>query len=144
MIPEICGASPRPEGNPSLPGTKGGYRFQSAGSFSEKLSGALPKSLGNPSPQTMDEGRRLTQAKAKIDEYAAFFVQQMMQAMRATIQPSGLVARGRGEEIFQGELDNLFSAQMAKSFRFSKAFGPSLERFGKQDPPGVQEGSRVA
>ncbi len=114
------------------------------GSFSEKLSGALPKSPGNPSPRAMDEGRRLNQAKAKIDEYAAFFVHQMMQAMRATIQPSGLVSGGRGEEVFQGQLDLQYSSQMAKSLRFSKAFGPVLERLARQDLPAVQDGSRVA
>lgn len=98
----------------------------------------------------MDEGRRLAQAKAKakaeekIDEYASFFVHQMMQAMRATIQPGGLVPRGRGEQAFQGELDLQFSSQMAKSLRFSKAFGPALERLGGMDHPGVQEGSRGA
>ena len=107
-----------------------------AGSFSEKLSGALPKSLGNPSPQVMDEGRRLIQAKAKLDEYASFFVHQMMQAMRATIQPSGLVSRGRGEQVFQGELDLQFSSQMATSLRFGKAFGPALERLGRHGSPG--------
>ena len=114
------------------------------GSFSEKLSGALPKSLGNPSPQETDRGRPLAQAKEKLDEYAAFFVHQMMQAMRATIHPSGLVSGGRGEQVFQGELDLQFSSQMAKSLRFSKAFGPVLERLGRADHPALQDRSRVA
>jgi Rod binding domain-containing protein len=94
----------------------------------------------------MEEGRRLMKAKAeeKIDEYASFFVNQMMRAMRATVQPGGLVSRGRGEQLFQGELDLQFSSQMAKSLRFGKAFGPALERLGRPRSAGIQAGSQGA
>lgn len=134
------GAPTRPAGNPSPRGTEEGRRR----SFHDEMAGVLPKPPGAPSPRTVEEGRQADIAAARIDEYAAFFVDQMIASMRATTFRSGLMDGGRAEEIFQSHLDGTLSKQIAGSLRFSKAFGKALERLGSPDHRAVEGSSHVA
>ena len=116
MILDVTGASPRPAGNPSPQGLEGGHRL-----FSHVLADALPKPAENPSLRRGEGGRRL-------DEYAAFYVQEMLKSMRETTFKSGLVDGGHAEEAFQAHLDLAYSNALACKLSFAKAFGKALDR----------------
>jgi flagellar protein FlgJ len=48
------------------------------------------------------------------NQFEAIFYQQMLKAMRSTIEKSGLIDGGRAEEIFQDMLDGKYSETMSK------------------------------
>ena len=123
----ILGALPKPAGNPSPRGAEGGRLFLS------ELAGALRKPLENPIRQT--------QASQKLNEYAAFFVEQMMQSMRQTVMQSGLCDGGRAEKAFQGMMDQKLSVKLADSLKFDRAFGNALKRLDRQDAAKVEVSS---
>ena len=131
----LSGALPRTAGNPSPRGTEGGRLFQS------QLAGALRKHLENPSLQGAEGGSRRLQVEQKINEYAGFFVEQMMQAMRRNVIQSGLGDGGRAEQVFQGMMDEKLSKNLAANLRFQKYFGKALERLEKSAPAAIQETS---
>ncbi len=142
----FSGVSPRPLGAPSPLGSEGGRR-----SFSEQLSGALPSlsPVGAPSPHAGGGGGpRLQTQKAQkaaelLDSYAAVFVQKMMDAMHKTTfqEGDGFPHGGRGEQVFQGWMDQETSQKLAKSLSFRKHFAKSLQRMDRQAGAGIQESS---
>ena len=143
----MIGASPKAEENPSLRGPAGGRRPSHPSHFEallkEQISGASPKPAGNPSLRGAEGGRQSILEK-QVNEYAGFFVDQMMQAMRQTTLQRGLLSGSRGEEVFQGWMDRHFSEDLAKSLKFCKAFGKTLEHLGRQDRAALEAASRTA
>lgn len=128
MTSPAAGVSLRSGANPSPLGFEGVRRRP--GDFQAVLAGALPKGPEIPSPQARYGGSRTQQAKDMLDEYAAFFVDQMIQSMRSNIFQSGLAGGGRGEQVWQAQLDQSLSRKLAQSFRFHKRFGGALQRLG--------------
>ena len=131
----IPGALPRTAGNPSTRGTEGGRLFLDA------LAGALRKPLENPSLQGAEGGPRRLQVEKQINAYAAFYVEQMMQAMRKNVMQSGLADGGRAEQVFQGWMDQTLSGKLAKDLHFEKFFGKALKRLDRNPEAPVQESS---
>jgi flagellar protein FlgJ len=58
-----------------------------------------------------EEDRELRKA---ANEFEAIFFEQLMKAMRRTVEKTGLISGGRAEEIFQGMLDEKYSEMMAQ------------------------------
>ena len=154
LNPVFSGASPRPLGAPSPLGSEGGRRL-----FSDQLSGALQGPKGAPSPRGSGGGPRLLteearQAAGKLDALAAFFVQQMMDAMHKTTlqEGEGFPHGGRGEQVFQGMMDQEISQKLSQSMSFRKTYAKTLqkidrrevERIQRQAEAPVQEGSSLA
>ena len=131
----LSGALPRTAGNPSPRGTEGGRLFR------QQLAGALRKHLENPSLQGAQGGVRHLQVEQKINEYAGFFVEQMMQSMRKNVMESGLADGGRAEQVFQGMLDQGISEKLAAGFRFQKSFGKALQRVDREAQAPLKESS---
>ena len=142
------GVSPRLMGNPSPHETEGGRPLPSpaAGDFARSFKAAFPEPVGAPSLHGAEGGRSLTPRQAaeqKIDEYATYFVNQMVRSMRATVQKSGLVDGGHAEETFQGELDLRMSADLAKSLKFHRFFAQSLDRLERKDATPLKDISQA-
>lgn len=51
-------------------------------------------------------------------QFEAVFVNQMVGAMRKTIQPNGLMPQSQGEKIYQGMLDTEHAGKLAESNQF--------------------------
>ena len=49
------------------------------------------------------------------NQFEAVFFQQMLKAMRSTIEKTGLISGGRAEEIFQDMLDGKYSESLSKN-----------------------------
>jgi peptidoglycan hydrolase FlgJ len=56
-----------------------------------------------------------TKLRAVAQQFEAVFVNQMVGAMRKTVQPGGLVPQGQGEKIYQGMLDAQHADHLAES-----------------------------
>lgn len=53
--------------------------------------------------------------KKSCEDFESVFVNQMMKSMRNTVQKTGFISGGRGEEIFQSMLDEEYASQISKS-----------------------------
>ncbi len=51
-------------------------------------------------------------------QFEAVFLNQMVGAMRKTVQPNGIVQQGQGEKIYQSMLDAEHAERMAQSNQF--------------------------
>ena len=143
LSPVLAGASPRPLGAPSPLGSEGGRR-----PFPSPLSGALQSPKGAPSPQGSGGGPRLHSAQAQqagelLDAYAAVFVQKMVEAMHKTTfqQGEGFPHGGRGEQVFQGWMDQETSRKLSGALSFRKAYARTLERLDRRASGGMEQGS---
>ena len=144
--PVLAGASPRPLGAPSLQGSEGGRR-----SFASQLSGALQRSKGAPSPQGIGGGLRLQTAKGraaavKLDEFASFFVEKMLAAMHKTTfqDGQGFPHGGRGQQVFQGWMDQENAGKLAESLAFRKHYDKALEKYDRQVLAALSKASSAA
>ncbi len=72
--------------------------------------------------QLEDESRLSPEQREKLhavaQQFEAVFLNQMVGAMRKTIQPNALMPQGQGEKIYQGMLDGEHAERMAQSNQF--------------------------
>jgi len=108
--------------------------------------------VGAPSPHRgSGGGPRLQTAKAEqagalLDGYAAIFVQKMLEAMHKTTfqEGEGFPHGGRGEQVFQGWMDQEISTKLAGALSFRKAYAKTLERLDRRVQKEIEQGSSVA
>lgn len=73
--------------------------------------------------QQMEEDARMTpEDKEKLHtvarQFEAVFLNQMVGAMRKTVQPNALIPQGQGEKIYQSMLDTEHAERMAQANQF--------------------------
>ncbi len=82
----------------------------------------LPRSLTNKTGNgQMEKDKFNRELRKAADGFEELFVHKMLQIMRQSVQKSGLMDGGRGEEIFQDMLDENY----AKAITQRRAFGLS-------------------
>jgi flagellar protein FlgJ len=59
--------------------------------------------------------------KKSCQDFESIFVNQLMKSMRNTVQKTGFITGGRGEEIFQSMLDEEYSNEISKSGKMGLA-----------------------
>ncbi|MCK9223726.1 MAG: rod-binding protein [Candidatus Muirbacterium halophilum] len=59
--------------------------------------------------------------KKSCQDFESIFVNQLMKSMRSTVQKTGFISGGRGEEIFQSMLDEEYSNEISKSGKMGLA-----------------------
>lgn len=70
-----------------------------------------------------------TELRTAFDSFVGeVFFGQMMESMRKTVGKSAYMHGGRGEEVFQKQLDQMFSQEMTKASA-SQFTGPMFELF---------------
>lgn len=77
--------------------------------------------VNNSNVDSLEKNIRSTKEKEKLEEackdFESIFVNQLMKSMRKTVNKTGLIDGGRGEEIFQSMLDEEYSKEIAKEGR---------------------------
>ncbi len=80
------------------------------------------ESLPGPANLVEDDSRLSPEEKEKLrtvaKQFEAVFVNQMVGAMRKTVQPNGLIPQSQGERIYQGMLDTEHADKLAESNQF--------------------------
>jgi len=84
-----------------------------------RLTPKLPK--GSNTAKTDDKKAFNKELRKAADGFEELFIHKMLQVMRNSVEKSGLMSGGRGEEIFQDMLDENY----AKIITQSRAFGLS-------------------
>jgi flagellar protein FlgJ len=75
-----------------------------------------------PAHLAADDSHMSPEEKEKLRtvarQFEAVFVNQMVGAMRKTVQPNGLMPQSQGEKIYQGMLDTEYADRLSQSNQF--------------------------